>query len=72
MSLELKLKAMEQTVKAMDNLLSVIREEDYLIVEHDDYGHIVELHEEDYPEHKIILRKNLEFVMESSTPPWIM
>lgn len=69
--LETKLRNMTQTAKSMSDLLSVIREEDYLVVEHDDYGHVTELHAEDYPHHKEILRDALnEAAAEELTPPW--
>ena len=74
--LETKLRNMTQTAKSMNGLLSVVREEDmtggpYLVVEHEDYGHVTELHAEDYPHHKEILRDALEFVSShEELPPW--
>ena len=57
MTIEAKLKAMTTWVKSLNSLLSVIREEDYLVVEHDDYGHVTELHPEDFPNYKEIVRE---------------
>ena len=72
MDMEAKLKAMINSAQALNPLLSVIREEDYLVVEHEDYGHITELHLEDYPHHKEILRESLSFASaEGDTPPWL-
>lgn len=76
-TVEAKLKLMTNTAKALNSLLSIIREtevdgEDYLIVEHEDYGHIIELHAEDYPHHKELLRDALEFAVNNhgETVPW--
>ena len=49
LELETKLKTMTHTAKSMNSLLSVIRETEangdtYLIIEHEDYGHVTELH----------------------------
>ena len=72
MDMEAKLKAMINSAQALNPLLSVIREEDYLVVEHEDYGHITELHLEDYPHHKEILRESLSFASaEGDTHPWL-
>ena len=57
MNTEAKLKSMTAWVKSLNSLLSVIREEDYLIVEHEDYGHITELHLEDFPNYREIVRE---------------
>jgi hypothetical protein len=78
LSVEAKLKNMTNTVKALNSLLSVIQEtesngEVYLVVEHEDYGHITELHAEDYPHHKEILRDALEFATsnyDKEALPW--
>ena len=76
---DLVLKNMTNTVNSLNSLLSVIREteengEVYLIVEHKDYGHVTELHVEDYPYHKEILRDALEFAIndqvKEALPPW--
>lgn len=76
LELETKLKTMTHTAKSMNSLLSVIRETEangdtYLIIEHEDYGHVTELHAEDYPHHKEIIRDALEFVSTyGDIPPW--
>ena len=57
MNTEAKLKSMAAWVKSLNSLLSVIREEDYLIVEHEDYGHVTELHPEDFPNYREIVRE---------------
>lgn len=62
LELELKLDRMAKSVRSLNELLSVIREEDYLIIEHPKYGHVVELHEEDYPHHREIVREHLNLV----------
>ena len=72
MDMESKLKAMINSAQALNPLLSVVREEDYLIVEHEDYGHITELHLEDYPHHKEILSESCSFASpEGDTPRWL-
>lgn len=70
--LESKLRLMTQTARSLNDLLSVIREEDYLIVEHEDYGHVTELHAEDYPHHKEILRDALNYAtaLKEERLPW--
>lgn len=67
---EAKLKAMSFTARALNEHIQVIREEDYLIVEHEDYGHVMELHLDDYDIHKQLLREALAALVEGDTPPW--
>ncbi len=64
------LRVMEQTALTLNPLLSVIKEEDYLVVEHEDYGHVTELHPDDYPNHKELLREALTFAANQELPPW--
>jgi hypothetical protein len=59
---------MEHTAKNLNSLLSVIREDDYLVVEHDVYGHVTELHPDDFEVHKELLRDALELA--SASVPW--
>lgn len=66
--MEQQLQIMQNTVKNLNNLLSIIREDDYLVIEHEIYGHIVELHLEDFPFHKELLRDALEFA--ANSVPW--
>lgn len=61
------LEEMESYVKALNPLLSVYREEDYLVVEHEDYGHVTELHPEDYEDYRELIREGLAH---AETPPW--
>jgi hypothetical protein len=61
---------MEQTALTLNPLLSVIKEEDYLVVEHEDYGHVTELHPDDYLNHKELLREALTFAANQELPPW--
>lgn len=69
--LEAKLKVMTNSARSLNDLLSVIREEDYLIVEHADYGHVTELHAEDFPYHKEVLRDALNLASNGEElPPW--
>lgn len=63
-----KLKNMTNTVQSLNSRLYVIREteetgEVYLVVEHEQYGHVTELHLDDYPHHKEILRDAIEFAI---------
>jgi DNA mismatch repair ATPase MutL len=61
---------MAHTAKGLSDLIRVYKEEDYLVVEHEDYGHVVELHAEDYQYHKEILRDALEALSQGDLPPW--
>lgn len=72
MDLEAKLKTMTNSARSLNDLLSVIREEDYLIVEHQHYGHVTELHAEDYPHHREILRDALSYAtaLKEERLPW--
>jgi hypothetical protein len=72
---EARLKMMTNTANSLSSLLSVIREDGsegpYLVIEHEDYGHVTELHPEDYPHHKEILRDAIEFASnQGDLPPW--
>lgn len=66
--MEQQLRTMENTAKSLNGLLSVIREDDYLVVEHEVYGHVTELHPDDFPVHKELLRDALELA--SNAVPW--
>ena len=63
MNTETKLRNMSTWIKALNSLLSIIREDGpegpYLIVEHEEYGHITELHLDDFPNYKEIVREAL-------------
>lgn len=62
-----QLDEMESYVKSLNPLLSVYREADYLVVEHEDYGHVTELHPEDYDDYRQLVKEGLSHVV---TPPW--
>jgi hypothetical protein len=64
------LRQMEFTVRSLNDLLSVIKEDDYLVVEHKVYGHVTELHPEDFSNHKEILIDALNYVSEKNNVPW--
>lgn len=71
--LEFKLKAMTLTARSLSDKIQVIREEDYIIVEHDVYGHVIELHLEDYDHHEEMLRDELASLSEDAIKeelPW--
>lgn len=67
---EQKLKMMTATARNMSPRIEVIREDDYLVVEHEDYGHVMELHLDDYDIHRQLLREALSTLAEGDTPPW--
>lgn len=64
------LRQMELTARSLNDLLSVIKESEYLVVEHRVYGHITELHPEDFANHKEILIDALSYASEKHSPPW--
>jgi len=66
MNTEQQLRMMEHSAKNLN--LDIIREDDYLVVEHPVYGHVTELHPDDFPVHKELLRDALELA--SSAVPW--
>lgn len=70
MDIETRLTNMTFYASNLNYLLSVIREDDYLIIEHEDYGHVTELHPDDYPHYREILKDALEFASNKELPPW--
>lgn len=64
------LRQMELTARSLNDLLSVIKEDDYLVVEHEVYGHVTELHPDDFPNHKEILIDALSYASEKHSLPW--
>ena len=70
LDLEAKLRNMSLTARSLSDSIRVIREEDYLILEHEDYGHVMELHLDDYDIHKQLIREALSALAMGDTPPW--
>lgn len=70
---EFKLRAMTLTAKALSDKIQVIREDDYLVVEHDVYGHVTELHPDDYDHCEEMLRDELTSLSNAAAEedlPW--